>query len=141
MLWFYKQVRNEARWDIKCKKCWEEALPGVPFLGYSGKFLFRGALHDAEAIGNIMYGYTGRAMGFSDITLFWGGGVAKTGSLTAPELSTPPDYGDDHEDHINIALGYEMFAEDYSDYPSIGYYGIPLSDWMAKLAEVILGMN
>ncbi len=69
------------------------------------------------------------------------GGVAKTGNLTVPGLSTPPDYGDDHEDHINIALGYEMFAEDYPDYPDIGYYGIPLSGWMAELAEVILGMN
>ena len=38
-------------------------------------------------------------------------------------------------------VGYEMFAEDYSDYPGIGYYGVPLSGWMAELAEVILGKN
>ena len=85
-----------------------------------------------------MYGYTGRATGFGEVTLYWGGGVAAQGSVSSEEVTKPPRYGDSQEDHDNIAWGYELFCSDYPDYPAVGYEGIPLSGWLAKIADVIL---
>lgn len=137
-LWFYQQVNHNAVWDIKLEQRWKEALPDVPYLGNNGQFVFRGKVKDAEALGNIMYGYTGRATGFGEITLYWGGGVAAQGSVSSEEVTNPPDYGDSKNDHNNIAWGYELFCSDYPDYPAVGYEGIPLSGWLAKIADVIL---
>lgn len=85
-----------------------------------------------------MYGYTGRATGFGETTLYWGGGVAKQGSISSDEVTKPPYYGDDQNDHHNIKLGYDMFNTDYPDYPDVGYDGIPLDGWLAEIGDVIL---
>ncbi len=93
---------------------------------------------NAEDLGNIMYGYVGRATGFGDITLYWGGGVAKTGSMNNGDVNTPPLYGDDQNDHDAIELGYNMFISDYPDYPEIGYNGIPIEEGiLAELADKV----
>lgn len=137
-LWFYRQVNHGARWDLKLESCWNEALPGIPYLGLATEFVFRGYKVTAEGIGNIMYGYTGRATGFGEITLYWGGGVAKQGSASCEEVTTPPLYGDDQNDHDNVKLGYDMFLADYPDYPHVGYDGIPLDEWTSQIADIIL---
>ena len=141
-LWFYQQVNHGAVWDIKRETQWKAALPGLPYLrdedGEFGDFVFRGAVTTAEGLGNIMYGYTGRATGFGEVTLYWGGGVAAQGSVNSDAVTQPPYYGDTKEDHDNIKLGFDMFNEDYPNYPDVGYDGIPLDGWLAAIADVIL---
>ena len=101
--------------------------------------MFREHVIDAEDLGNIMYGYTGRATGFGDITLYWGGGVAKQGSLNNAAVNTPPLYGDDENDHKNIELGYNLFCSDYPNYPDVGYNGIPVEPGiLAAIADLLL---
>lgn len=137
-LWFYNQVNHDAVWDIKREARWKQAMPNVPYLGNNGEFVFRGEVKDAEALGNIMYGYTGRATGFGEVTLYWGGGVAAKGSVTDEEVTQPPWYGDDDNDHENIEWGYKLLLADFPNYPAVGYDGIPLDGWLAKIADVIL---
>ncbi len=85
-----------------------------------------------------MYGYTGRATGFGDITLYWGGGVAAQKNMTSELLNDPSNYyGDDENDHTNIEKGYSMFNNDYPDYFSIAYNGIPVSGFLAGIADQI----
>lgn len=137
--WFYNQVNHGRVWDVKLQNRWEEAMPNVPYLGLSTKFIFRGICVTAEDLGNIMYGYTGRATGFGDVTLYWGGGVAKKGSLNDPDVNTPPNYGDDENDHISIELGYNFFNSDYPDYPEVGYNGIPVEEGiLAAIADLLI---
>ena len=141
-LWFYQQVNHEAVWDIKRENQWKAALPDLPYLrdedGKFGDFVFRGAVTTAEGLGNIMYGYTGRATGFGEVTLYWGGGVAAQGSVNSDAVTQPPYYGDAKEDHDNIKLGFDMFNDDHPNYPDVGYDGIPLDGWLAAIADVIL---
>ena len=141
-LWFYHQVNHGAVWDIKRETQWKAALPDLPYLrdedGKFGDFVFRGAVTTAEGLGNIMYGYAGRATGFGEVTLYWGGGVAAQGSVNSDAVTQPPYYGDSKEDHDNIKLGFDMFNEDYPNYPDVGYDGIPLDGWLAAIADVIL---
>ena len=139
--WFFTQVNHNAPWDIKREIRWNEALPNVPYLGVIGEFLFRGKLVSAEDVGNILYGYAGRATGFSDVTLYWGGGVAKRGSISDPLLKLPPLYGDDEKDHYYIELGYNLFNSDYPDYPEVGYEGIPVEADIANLVWEIMTYN
>jgi len=131
--WFYTYVRDGAVWDIKVPSRWEDALPSCPYLG-AKNFIFRGKEINAADMGNIMYGYTGRATGFGKITLFWGGGVAAQGSINNAAVSTPPYYGDRPEDHVKIEEGFNLFNSDYPQYPSVGYDGIPIEEGI--LAEV-----
>lgn len=136
--WFYQQVNHGAVWDIKVEARWESALPNAPYLG-SKKFLFRGNEMNAADIGNLMYGYTGRATGFGKITLFWGGGVAHQGSINNSEVSTAPYYGDLPEDHEKIDQGYDLFESDYPNYPSVGYNGIPVEQGIiAAIADLLI---
>lgn len=139
-LWFYKKVNHNAEWDIKREEKWNEALPNVPFFKNTEQmFLFRGEPHSAEEMGNIMYGYVGRATGFGAITLYWGGGVAKQGGMNNDAVNTPPNYGDDENDHDMITLGYNMFGEDYPDYPEPGYDGIPIEkSFLAAVADLFI---
>ena len=139
--WFYSKVNHGEEWDIKLQECWEAAMPNVPYLGLEGVFFFRGENHSAHSMGNVMYGYTGRATGFGEITLYWGGGVASKGNLTDEELTNPPWYGDNEEDHEMITYGYNLFLSDYPSYPPVGYNGIPTEEFDVKVLEVILGIS
>lgn len=136
-LWFYERECDNAVWDIKNNPQWSNALPDVPYLGLTEEFVFRGSKYSAEDIGNILYGYNGRALGLGKITLFWGGGAAKRGSVNHETLTIAPLYGDDENDHDNIEKGWDLFNSDYPDYPEIGYDGIPLEGWMADIANII----
>lgn len=139
-LWFLGQVNHGQVWDIKVPACWNAALPGVPFLYENNTFLdfvFRGEITTAEGLGNIMYGYTGRATGFGETTLYWGGGVAAQGSIDNDEVRNPPYYGDTVADHYNIQKGFNMFNEDYPNYPDVGHDGIPFPEWLDPIADLL----
>ena len=136
-LWFYERECDNADWDIKYSDKWNRALPGIPYLGKRVDFVFRDMTVSAEDIGNILYGYNGRAMGFGKVTLFWGGGAAKLGSVNHESLTLPPLYGDDQNDHDNIELGWNLFNSDNPDYPEVGFDGVPAEGWMADILDII----
>ena len=137
--WFYDKVKPNAAWDIKVESCWKVAMPNVPYLGVTGKFMFRGKLNTAESMGNQLYGYSGRATGFGVTTLYWGGGVAAQGSINNSAVNTPPYYGDSVEDHINITNGFDTFNSEYPNYPEVGYDGIPIEEGIiAAIADALL---
>lgn len=138
LYWFFTQVNTGCAWDIKLPDRWAEALPGIPFLATA--FVFRGMIITAEDLGNIMYGYTGRATGFGPVTLYWGGGAAKRKDLNHPDLTVPPLYGDDQNDHDNITLGINLFLADYPNYPDVGFNKFPLDGWLADLANLFLSL-
>jgi len=100
VFWFRRKVDNDAEWDIKRSHRWEEQLPGILHLTEKGKFLFRGKSTDAEAVGNIHYGYLGKFMNFSNWTLYTGAGVAASGT-------------DDKHDRENIDLGIAYYNADH----------------------------
>lgn len=136
--WFFLQVKDGAVWDIKLPEKWTAALPNTPFLDEI-HFSFRGYEITAEDMGNIMYGYTGRATGFGKTTLFWGGGVANQNSMNNTEVTTPPYYGDMPNDHENIDLGYDLFVTDYPNYPDVGINEIPVEPGvLAAIADALL---
>lgn len=138
-LWFYRQVKPGAMWDVKIEEIWSAEIPDAPYIGQQTKFLFRGYEISAEDMGNIMYGYTGRAVGFGKTTLFWGGGVAKQKSINNDAVNTGPYYGDDPNDHENIDFGYDLFESDYPDYPDVGFDDIPVEQgWVAAVLDMVL---
>ena len=148
-MWFFQQVRSGAVWDIKLENRWKAALLNVPYLKNEdtgttdsefGAFLFRGEKRTAEDMGNILYGYAGHAMRFGDITLYWGGGVAAQGGMNNEAVNTPPNYGDDENDHKAISDGIGMFKNDYPDYPEPAFDGIPVEEGLlAAVADALLG--
>ena len=83
------------------------------------KFLFSGKVVDREELGNITYGYLGKAKNFPDEILYLGGGVASQGkNLTEMilnsaknlvELLNDPYYGDSKEDHESIEFGIKLY--------------------------------
>ncbi len=91
-------------------------------------------------MGNILYGYAGRAIGFSAVTLYWGGGLAAKGNPLHPDLTNPDEnYGDSKEDHDMIEFGYNLFNTEYPNYPSVGFEGIPTGEIARLVGEILLG--
>ena len=41
------------------------------------------------------------------------------------EVTTPPYYGDNPDDHEDIDFGYDLFESDYPNYPDVGFNDIP----------------
>ena len=75
-IWFYNQVNHGAIWDIKIKENWENTI-GISFPGsYNIPIIFMGEFTSPEVLGNMMYGFTGSAIGFMDSILLSGGDYA-----------------------------------------------------------------
>ena len=141
-IWFFQRVKTGGEWDIKNENSWNSAFPNVPYLGVTQSFAYNGELKSSEDMGNVMYGYLGRAVGFGSITLYWGGGLAKHNlDKDHPDLKKSPLYGDDENDHVQITYGYDMYPDRHKKgiskyYTSIGYDGIPTED---RLIDCIVG--
>ena len=129
--------RPGGAWDIKLEDNWENAFVGLLFL-YEKGFVFRGNVYVAHEYGNLLYGYMGRATGFGDVTLYWGGGVANQNSISCDEVKEAPLYGDLLEDHEKIEEGYSLFELDYPNYPEVGYNGIPIESGILSLIGDLL---
>ena len=139
-LWFYLKVKKGEEWDIKLEEPWRETIPGIPYLGENGQFVFRGRVESSADLGNIMYGYTGSATGFGESTLYWGGGIADDGDIFSEEAKNPPYYSESEEDHEHIELGIQLFHADYPDYPEVGFDGVPTdSNWLDEFASILFG--
>jgi len=117
-LFFFDQVNHEAPWDIKVDESWKQQFGDIKMPFYDGdspkneEVLFRGKKYSREELGNLLYGYLGSAMGIGDITLYWGGGVAKQGIFSSKVRDPDENYGDDEDDHEMVKKGIEMYYED-----------------------------
>ena len=96
---FYNKVRNHGEWDLK------------QYPEYQGTFQFNGMTVQGQDLGNIHFGYTGKALGLPDSVLLAGAGVAQiiAGTSTFPSVMTC--YGDDLRDHIYIIYGIMLYEE------------------------------
>lgn len=126
LAWFFKKVTHNGPWDIKRDVSWKKTIgiEPIPAYGVKGKpnekFLFSGKKVDREELGNITYGYLGKAMKFPDTLLYLGGGVAAQGNSlcdmiinSAKNLQElkPSYYGDSKEDHECIEFGIQLYKQ------------------------------
>lgn len=100
---FYYAVRNYGVWDYKR----DNRQPSWTAAG--GYFSAYFVNMDCEILGNLNFGFTGAATGFSPKTLFNGGGIVAVKGRTA----TWEDwcyYFDSKEDHKWIAFGILLYS-------------------------------
>ena len=105
---FYHAVNTKGPWDYKLEESWNRSIR-VPF-PKQNKFVFNGNLITAEDFGNINYGFTGTAAGFSPEILFMGGGYANFNHFDL-RILIGPNYGDDANDHYYIQYGIDLYYE------------------------------
>ncbi len=71
--WFSKQVGDSGPWNIKKEDngvyTWETTI-GTSFPGYATTMILRGNYVTVESVGNITYGYLGKAADFTDFVLY-----------------------------------------------------------------------
>ena len=123
LIWFYQQVTHKGPWDLKVDESWEKTIgiKPIPRFGLAGAneyFYFSGKYVNREELGNITYGYLGKAMNYPDTILYIGGGVAAQGknfgemilnALISGDFLNPPYYGDSKEDHEFIEFGINLY--------------------------------
>ena len=97
---FYYKVRNKGEWDLK-------QLPE-----YQGAFQFNGLVIEGQDIGNINFGYTGKALGLPDSILLAGAGVAQIMAGTSNFSFVMASNGDDLRDQMYIMYGIILYRED-----------------------------
>lgn len=72
--WFIGQVKNQGKWNVKRNaQVWSSTL-GISTNSYNKSLIFYGRPVVIDDIGNITYGYLGKAAGFS-------GNILKSGSM------------------------------------------------------------
>ena len=127
--WFFKQVTHNGPWDLKRDNSWRQTLgiEPIPAYGVKGKqnekFKFSGKIVDREELGNITYGYLGKAMNFPDKLIYLGGGVAAQGknlyemvvnsAKNLSQLLNDPYFGDSKEDHENVEFGIKLYNQSH----------------------------
>ncbi|MBQ2701143.1 MAG: hypothetical protein IJF65_08335 [Clostridia bacterium] len=130
LLWFKDQMNHDGPWDLKENDPWKNMFDELRMPLYTGKedsdekFIFRGQEISREDLGNILYGYMGRAMGLPPEILYGMGGAVKklpadastmdyimglSAALKAGEKGT---YNDDANDYEKIRLGIALFEQD-----------------------------
>ena len=98
---FYNKVRNKGEWDLK-------QLPE-----YQGTFRFNNLVIQGQDIGNINFGYTGKALGLPDSVLLAGAGFAQIKAGTSNFSFIMASNGDDLRDQIYIMYGIMLYNEDH----------------------------
>ena len=106
---FYQNEKTYGRLDIKQPNNWEKAFGSEISYPNGGKFVYDDIIIDQADLGNIVYGYWGKTMGFSDKELFYGGGFANKG--LSWDLILGRNYGDEPEDIAAIMKGIELYNE------------------------------
>lgn len=134
LIFLYTQFNHSAKYDIKRPNNWNLFFD-IIFPGRDVQFLFDGEMITPEDLGNLIYGYIGRLLGFSDRILYQGGGYAASG-LTY--LHSPENYyGDSKEDHYNIERGMKLAEKEGI---KEGLIDFDLYD-LATSSEKIQGIN
>ena len=98
---FYNKVRNKGEWDLK-------QLPE-----YQGTFQFNELVIQGQDIGNINFGYTGKALGLPDSVLLVGAGFAQIKAGTSNFSFIMASNGDDLRDQMYIMYGIMLYNEDH----------------------------
>ena len=98
---FKEKVQNGGDWDLKQQERWQN----------SSLYYFNGELVDADAPGNIMYGYMGKAYGFPDDVLYYAAGYAQIKAGTSTRLWIERGTGDDPIDYYNIEKGISYYND------------------------------
>ena len=127
--WFFQQVTHRGPWDLKVDNSWRQTIgiEPIPAYGVKGKpnekFLFSGKVVDREELGNITYGYLGKAMNFPDTIIYLGGGVAAQGknlkdmilnsAKNLVALLKDPYFGDSKEDHECVEFGIKLYNKSH----------------------------
>lgn len=113
-LWMTLQVKNNAPYDVKTRDSWNNFMnrinASVRFSTSSFPFLFSDRVINAEIWGNILYGFSGHAGGFSESELVAGGSVYSF--ITTFSF-------DNKEDSTYIEYGYELYDSVSRDYSYI----------------------
>ena len=97
---FYNNVRNKGKWDLKQNP------------EYQGTFQFNDFVIQGQDIGNINFGYTGKALGLPDSVLLVGAGVAQIMAGTSNFSFIMTSNGDDLRDQMYIMYGIMLYKED-----------------------------
>lgn len=117
-VWFASMVGEGRPWDYKRVSSW--LLPYNKFKGQSttgenawkkGKLKFMyydGMIISTAEFGNINYGYTGKAAGFSDQEIYFGGGVTHQATAAFRDDELHPEY-------------WPTYFEEPADYEYIKY--------------------
>ena len=127
MIWFFNQVTHKGPWDLKVDESWKKTigLEPMPVFGLPGAneyFFFKGNYINREELGNITYGYLGKAMNYPDVLLYIGGGMASQGknlpemilnSLLNGIFLDGPYYGDSKEDHDFVEIGINLYKQSH----------------------------
>lgn len=129
---YFKQFNHGAKYDIKRESSWNNLFADVAYPGFNGVFLFDKRILTPEQLGNIIYGLTGRLLGFSDKTIYQGGGYAASGTKYLHDASRY--YGDSAVDHEFISIGIGMSSK----IPTIDLDLSEIPSWILKLAKYIL---
>lgn len=96
---FYHKVRNKGDWDLKQKA------------EYQGTFQFNDKTVQAQDIGNINFGYAGKALGLPDGILLAGAGCAQILAGTSTFSFLVVSNGDDLRDQMYIMYGIQLYKE------------------------------
>lgn len=99
-LQFYHKVKNKGEWDLK------------QFPEYQGTFEFNGVVVQGQDLGNINFGYTGKALGLPDWVLLMGAGAAQIMAGTSNFSFVFASFGDDLRDQVYIMYGINLYKED-----------------------------
>ena len=100
---FANMVRPGGIYDLKAQAEWQ----GKEHYIYNGNIVW------FDAPGNILYGYLGKSMGFSDLVLYAAPGVAQIAVGTS-SWNFAFSFFDDPRDQENIRLGIQIFRETHS---------------------------
>ena len=124
--WFISQVTGNGPWDIKIADSWKEQFGNVHLPSYMGDTIaYNGQVVTPEKLGNLTYGYLGRAMGWPEAILCLAGGIynqkeladlaTKEGKKWAwinifnPIVYCNSSYGDGDEDTLFVKMGVELY--------------------------------
>jgi len=113
LAWFGNMVRSNGRWDLKRR------------LDYRNSYHFAGKWRRHDDIGNLMYGFVGRAYGPSLTTLQGAGGIAQIIARTS-KWSFWKTYFDDPRDSAAVREGYNLYAST----PRASYNGVIYVAWL-----------
>jgi RHS repeat-associated protein len=108
-LWFKDQVDNDAPWDIKIEERWKNTI-GTEYPGkHNANVIYGGGILTPEKLGNITYGYLGRAAGFTESALILGSVYANgiMGYITATESGR----FNENNDHAYIRIGIDWYEQ------------------------------
>ena len=125
MLWFYNNVKADARMDYKNPIVWKKALPGLPYPEEDQVYHVFGYDISSSDLGNLNYALVGKALGIPETLLLQQAGAAQLRDhpehsyanglekfvMTQTESMQRRDreYGDQSDDQEMIGNGFDVY--------------------------------